>query len=177
MDGRSRVLLRPWCSRALLGLTDDAADFVRDFGYASGEQISGFATEQRCREIQEIIADLGPVADAYGLARAAVEPDQDTVIGLCAQAVASGQLEDIEALIILLLLLSAGSESTTSLIGTGVAILAEDQVLQERLRAAPALVETFVEEACRVDPPFRGHYRRVTRDTELAACTCRPRLA
>ena len=94
--------------------------------------------------------------------------DQDTVIGLSAQAVASGRLEDIEALIILLLLLSHGSESTTSLIGAGVAILAEDQVLQERLRAAPALVETFVEEACRVDPPFRGHYRRVTRDTELA---------
>jgi cytochrome P450 len=152
----------------LLGLTDDAADFVRDFGYASGEQISGFATEQRRLEIQEIIANLGPIADAYGLARAAAEPDQDTVIGLCAQAVASGELEDIEALIILLLLLSAGSESTTSLISTGVAILAQDQVLQQRLRAEPALVETFVEEACRVDPPFRGHYRRVTRDTELA---------
>jgi cytochrome P450 len=29
-------------------------------------------------------------------------------------------------------------------------------------------VETFVEEACRIDPPFRGHYRRVTRDTQLA---------
>jgi cytochrome P450 family 144 len=152
----------------LLGLPDDAAEFVRDFGYASGEQISGFASEERCREIQTIIGDLGPVADAFGQARAAPSPDQNTVIGVCADAVRSGELNDLEALIILLLLVSAGSESTTSLIGTGVSILARDQALQERLRADPKLVETFVEEACRVDPPFRGHYRRVIRDTELA---------
>ena len=124
--------------------------------------------EERCREIQEIIGDLGPVADAYGQARAAAHPDQNTVIGVCADAVNSGELNDLEAFVILLLLVSAGSESTTSLIGTGVSILARDQALQERLRANPALVETFVEEACRIDPPFRGHYRRVTRDTQLA---------
>jgi cytochrome P450 family 144 len=93
---------------------------------------------------------------------------QPAPIGVCADAVDAGELNDLEALIILLLLVSAGSESTTSLIGTGVSILAIDQALQERLRADPALVETFVEEACRIDPPFRGHYRRVTRDTELA---------
>jgi cytochrome P450 len=152
----------------LLGLDDDAAEFIQDFGYASGEQISGFASEERCREIQAIIADLGPVADAYGRARAAAEPDQDTVVGVCAQAVGSGELDDLEALIVLLLLVSAGSESTTSLIGTGAAILAQDQELQQRLRKEPALVEMFVEEACRIDPPFRSHYRRVTRDTKLA---------
>jgi len=152
----------------LLGLTDDAADFVRDFGYVSGEQISGFASEERCREIQEIIADLGPVADAYGRARAGADPRQDTIIGVCAQAVESHELSDIEALVILLLLVSAGSESTTSLIGTGAAILAKDHALQARLRAEPSLIDAFVEEACRIDPPFRGHYRRVTRDTELA---------
>jgi cytochrome P450 len=152
----------------LLGLPDEAADFVRDFGYASGEQISGFATEERCREIQGIIADLGPVADAYGQARSASDVNENTVIGVCARAVENGELDDLEALIILLLLVSAGSESTTSLIGTGVAILARDQELQARLRANPVLLDAFVEEACRIDPPFRGHYRRVTRDTELA---------
>jgi cytochrome P450 len=152
----------------LLGLSDDAAEFVREFGYASGEQISGFATEERCREIQGIIADLGPVADAYGLARSSAQPDQGTVVGVCARAVASGDLDDIEALVILLLLVSAGSESTTSLIGTGAALLARDLGLQEALRANPQLIERFVEEACRIDPPFRGHYRRVTEDTELA---------
>ena len=31
----------------------------------------------------------------------------------------------------------------------------------------PALIPAFVEEACRIEPPFRGHYRVVTRDTLL----------
>lgn len=152
----------------LLGLPDEAAAFVRDFGYASGEQISGFASEERCAEIQRIISDLGPVADAYTAACAEARPDPETVVGVCAAAVRSGDLDELEVFVILLLLVSAGSESTTSLIGTGVSMLARDQALQERLRADPSRIETFVEEACRVDPPFRGHYRRVTRDTELA---------
>ena len=151
----------------LLGLDDEAAQFVRDFGYASGEQISGFASKERVKEIQTIISDLGPVADAYRNACAEERPDLNTVLGVCAQAVKNGDISDIEALITLLLLVSAGSESTTSLIGTGASILAEDQVLQDRLRLSPDLVETFVEEACRIDPPFRGHYRRVTRQTSL----------
>jgi cytochrome P450 family 144 len=151
----------------LLGLPDHAADFVRDFGYASGEQISGFATEDRCREIQAMIGDLGPVAQAYGQARGTAEPDQNTVVGVCARAVQAGELNDLEAFVILLLLVSAGSESTTSLIGTGAALLAQDRALQERLRHDAALIDTFVEEACRIDPPFRGHYRRVTEATEL----------
>jgi cytochrome P450 len=152
----------------LLGLPDEAADFVRDFGYASGEQLSGFATEERCLEIQGAIGDLGPVAEAYMQAREAESPDLDTVIGVCADAVGSGDLDDIESFVILLLLVSAGSESTTSLIGTGASIMAQDDALQDRLRSNPSLVETFVEEACRIEPPFRGHYRRVTRDTSLA---------
>lgn len=151
----------------LLGLADDAAGFVREFGYASGEQISGFASEERVKEIQSIISDLGPVADAYTNACAEANPDLGTVIGACAEAVRNGDLSDLEALIILLLLVSAGSESTTSLIGTGACILAQDHALQHRLRATPELVDVFVEEACRIDPPFRGHYRRVTRTTSL----------
>jgi cytochrome P450 len=151
----------------LLGLDDETAQFVRDFGYASGEQISGFASEERVREIQSIISDLGPVAAAYGNACTEEHPDLSTVLGVCAKAVRNGDLSDLEAMIALLLLVSAGSESTTSLIGTGVCILAQDHALQDRLRESPELVETFVEEACRIDPPFRGHYRRVTSDATL----------
>jgi cytochrome P450 len=48
-----------------------------------------------------------------------------------------------------------------------VRILAERVDLQDELRRRPSLVPNFVEEALRYDPPFRGHYRVVTRDTEL----------
>jgi cytochrome P450 len=100
-------------------------------------------------------------------ARASADPDPSTVIGVCAAAVAGGELDDLEAFGILGLLLAAGGESTTSLLGTGVRILAERPDLQERLRQTPELIPTFVEEACRVDPPFKGHYRVVRSDTEL----------
>jgi cytochrome P450 family 144 len=48
-----------------------------------------------------------------------------------------------------------------------VRILAERPDLQDRLRRDPQLIPAFVEEACRIDPPFRGHYRHVMTDTEL----------
>ena len=90
------------------------------------------------------------------------------MIGLMAQAVGDGELNDIEAMSILAVLIAAGGESTTSLTGTGARILAERPDLQDRLRADPSLIPAFVEEACRFEPPFRGHYRVVTHDTELA---------
>jgi cytochrome P450 len=151
----------------ILGLPDETAPFLKDLGYASVEQISGFATEERCQQIRERLFDLGPVGDAYGQARLGEGPGPDTVIGACAQAVATGDLNEIEALGMLVLIISAGSESTTSLLGTGARILAQDEKLQQRLREEPMLIATFVEEACRIDPPFRGHYRRATRDTVL----------
>jgi cytochrome P450 len=110
---------------------------------------------------------LGPVADAYALARDGKGPGPDTVLGVVANAVESGEMDDLEAITTLMLLVSAGTESTTSLLGTGARLLAEREDVQQQLRKDPALIETFVEEALRIDPPFRGHYRRVTCDTTL----------
>jgi cytochrome P450 len=49
----------------------------------------------------------------------------------------------------------------------GARILAEQTDLQDRLRADPALISAFVEEVCRIEPPFRGHYRQVLSDATL----------
>ena len=91
----------------------------------------------------------------------------DTMIGILAKAVVDGELSDFEAMSILGVLIAAGGESTTSLTGTAVRILAERRDLQDQLRADLSLVPAFVEEACRFDPPFRGHYRVATQDVEL----------
>jgi cytochrome P450 len=115
--------------------------------------------------------DVGPVVDAYMEARGAERYDPNTLIGVCAQAVDAGELTDEEAFAILFLLVAAGGESTTSLTGTGIRILAERPDLQDRLRREPTLIPAFVEEACRIDPPFRGHYRKVVVDAELGGVT------
>jgi cytochrome P450 len=151
----------------LLGLPDETASLLKDIGYASLEQIGGFVSEDRASELESAMAELGPIGEAYESARNGDGPGADTVIGACAEAVAAGELSDLEAFGILLLMASAGTESTTSLLGSGARLLAEDVVLQDRLRQEPPLIPAFVEEACRIEPPFRGHYRVVTRDTVL----------
>jgi cytochrome P450 len=151
----------------ILGLDDACAPDLKEQGYASVEAISGFVTDERLAELGEPMMSVGPVVDAYLAARESKQYDFDTLIGVCAQAAEAGELTDLEAFATLFLLVSAGGESTTSLTGTGVRILAERPDLQDRLRREPHLIPAFVEEACRVDPPFRGHYRHVVRDTEL----------
>jgi cytochrome P450 family 144 len=151
----------------ILGVPDHAAPRLKRQGYASVEAISGFVTEERLAELGEPMMDVGPVADAYLAARGAHHYDASTLIGVCGQAVEDRDLTDDEAFAILFLLIAAGGESTTSLTGTGVRILAERPELQGRLRRDPDLIPAFVEEACRIDPPFRGHYRRVLTDTTL----------
>jgi cytochrome P450 len=154
----------------ILGVPDSAAPELTLLGYGMLEQISGFVDGDRLAQLNALSATPVPaVMEAYAAVKSDPSPFQGTtLIGILAQAVVDGELNDIEALTIVSLLISAGGESTTSLTGNGVRILAERPDLQDRLRFDPALIPAFVEEALRLEPPFRGHYRRVTQDTELA---------
>src|SRR6202034_3939105 len=87
--------------------------------------------------------------------------------GAVAAAVNSGVFGDLEAASILHILLSAGGESTTSLLGNAVRILAERPGLQDQLRADPGLIPRFAEEVLRLESPFRYQMRSVPRDTAL----------
>jgi cytochrome P450 len=151
----------------LLGVADRHAAALKEQGYAAVELISGFVQEADALTLEAKLVELGPAIEAFAAACRSSSPDTSTVAGVCARAVGEGVLDELEALGTLAILLSAGGESTTSLLGSGVRILAERPDLQDRLRADPALIPTFVEEVCRVEPPFRGHYRRVTTDTTL----------
>jgi len=151
----------------LLGLPDSDVPALKDQGYAAVEQIGGFVPEDRRAMLLDRMMELGPVIEGFAVACASEHPDPSTLIGVCATAVHSGDLDEMEAIGILGLILSAGGESTTSLLGTGARLLAEQPRLQERLRQQPELIGAFVEEACRIEPPFRGHYRRVVTDTTL----------
>jgi len=83
------------------------------------------------------------------------------------RALDAGTLQMGEATIILHTLLSAGGESTTSLLGNAVRMLAQDPALQQRLREKPEQLDVFVEEALRLESPFRQMMRSVPHDTTL----------
>jgi cytochrome P450 len=153
----------------ILGLGDAVAPKMKRQGYAMVERISGFVPEDRIQLLEdEGINGLTPVIDGYLKAKNDPSVSADGLIGIVAQAVNDGELSDMEALGILSVLIAAGGESTTSLTGTAVLILAERPDIQAALRAEPGRIATFVEEALRLDPPFRGHYRVATTDTQLA---------
>jgi cytochrome P450 len=152
----------------ILGLPDALSPELKKQGYAMVERISGFVPEDRIQLLEDDgINGLTAVLEAYGRAKEDPTAYAGSMIGIMAQAVVNAELDDIEAMSILAVLIAAGGESTTSLTGTGVRVLAERPDLQDQLRADPSLVPVFVEEACRIEPPFRGHYRAVTHDVEL----------
>lgn len=152
----------------ILGLDDSLAPKLKSQGYAMVERIGGFVPENRIQLLEdEGINGLTPVIEAYLKAKDDSTGGPDGLIGTVARAVEQGELSDLEALGILSVLIAAGGESTTSLTGTAVRLLAEQPELQTALRVQPSLVPNFVEEAIRYDSPFRGHYRVVRTDTEL----------
>jgi cytochrome P450 family 144 len=107
---------------------------------------------------------LAWVADQLSVALE--EPSED-LLGAVAHAVKEEVLSDSEAIGILTTLLSAGGETTTSLLGNAVRMLAERPELQEQLRQDPQQIPTFAEEALRIESPFRYMMRSVPKDTML----------
>jgi cytochrome P450 family 144 len=95
------------------------------------------------------------------------DDDDETILLAVRRALDAGTLQMGEVQTILHTLLSAGGESTTSLLGNAVRMLAEDPALQQELRARPDDIDVFVEEALRLESPFRHMLRSVPHDTTL----------
>jgi hypothetical protein len=72
-----------------------------------------------------------------------------------------------EAVATVMQLIIAGSDSSASLMGSMVRLLAQNPDVQEELRAHPELVPNFVEESIRLESPFQGHFRQTKVPVEL----------
>jgi cytochrome P450 len=95
---------------------------------------------------------------------------EDIVSGLIHGDAELPRLDDDALLGIVMMLLSAGHNTTASAIGNLVLRLARDRRLQDRLRAEPSLIPAAVEESVRLDAPQQAMRRVATRDTELGGC-------
>lgn len=91
----------------------------------------------------------------------------DGMIAVLVQGIDDGLINTENALGILIQLIAAGTETTSSLMATTIETLARDQGHQERLRREPALIPQTLEEVLRSDGPFQFHYRFTTVDTSL----------
>ena len=96
-----------------------------------------------------------------------VDP-KDDIISALAQAEEEGdKLTEREVLIMLRLLLVAGNETTTNLIGNGVLALLRHPDQLAALREDPALIPSAVEELLRFDSPVQVDVRSVLDDCEV----------
>lgn len=88
-------------------------------------------------------------------------------LGVFSAEIEVGEASAGEVRDMLVVLVSAGSETTASLIATTIEVLAVDPVRQQHLRSHPEELPDAVEGILRADGPFQFHYRYVPADTEL----------
>jgi len=149
----------------LIGFPGDDADRLLA---AAFDSTSLLGASLSLPELERLVGRIGDIEAwiAEQLAISAAEP-RDDILGAVARGLEGGVLSEHQACVILHTLLSAGGESTSSLLGNAVRMLAEDQTLQAHLRENTELVPAFIEEALRLESPFRFLLRSVPRTTSL----------
>jgi cytochrome P450 len=99
------------------------------------------------------------------------EPRNDLLSGLVAAELEGSKLDFPEMIQMLILLLVAGNETTTNLIGNTVIELMNHPDQLERLRTAPELIHTAIEEVLRFSSPVQATVRRAARDAQVGGKT------
>ena len=153
----------------LIGFRESNPDRLFQAALDSTEMLAGALS---LAELQQLMQRSDDVFDwiARQLQVALREPDEDILTSI-AHGVKEAEISAREGVVMLQTLLSAGGESTTSLMGNAVRILAENREVQHKVRANPDLIPSFVEEVLRIESPFRAHMRYVPKDTSLGGVT------
>jgi cytochrome P450 len=138
----------------------DEAISVLGTGFFGGIDVERFRRQRTL--LAEMREYFVPLAEER-----ARSPRDDLLTGLVEARHEGSRLSHDEMLSMLTLILVAGNETTTTLIGNAVIELMSHPDQLARLRADPSLLDTAVEETLRFASPVQFDPRRVTRDIEL----------
>jgi len=89
------------------------------------------------------------------------------ILGVFVDQIHAGEVTEDEVCSMLTVFVTAGSETTASLIATAIETVARDRDLQDRLRRDPAAIPSAIEDILRSNGPFQFHYRYAPADTTL----------
>ena len=120
-------------------------------------------SEEEIQQGQELLTEMRDYFAPLARERAQ-SPREDLLSGLVQAEHDGSKLSYEEMISMLVLLLVAGNETTTTLIGNA----APEQM--ERLRKDPSLLPTAVDEALRFASPIQFDPRRATREVTLHGC-------
>ncbi|MGX1547465.1 cytochrome P450 [Streptomyces adustus] len=101
------------------------------------------------------------------------DPGDDLISALVATQAQDDRLTDSELLATCFVLITAGDETTTHLVGNGMLALLRHPDQLARLRADPTLARMAVEELARYDTPTQAIVRVVAEDVEIGGRTLR----
>jgi cytochrome P450 len=117
--------------------------------------------------VQAVLDLMAYIERQVAAAVEAPAEERSGLLAVFAEGIEAGTIDAGEARDMLLVLVSAGSETTASLLATAVATLARDPELQELLRREPNRIPEAIEDILRADGPFQFHYRATPHDTTL----------
>jgi cytochrome P450 len=133
-----------------------------DFARAIGGNVT---PEIALRGQESLQAMRDYLKDAAATRRA--QPADDLLGGLVAAEAEGDRLNEDELLATCALLLFAGNETTTNLIGNGLLALLRHPDQWQRLRTDPTLIRSAVEEMLRYDSPVQGTVRVARENLDL----------
>ncbi|MCY1074258.1 cytochrome P450 [Archangium lansingense] len=117
---------------------------------------AGMSAEERGRKMQEMMGYLARI-----IAARRAQPAEDLISALVQAEVEGAALSDTEIRSFAAVLLVAGNETTTNLIGNMMALLADRPELWRRAREDRSLVDPIIEEVLRYESPVQ-RFPRVT---------------
>lgn len=150
---------------ALVGADPDHEDRFRMWADAATSVMSGSARltgikQEEAMAMMAMAADLGERIDAR------TEEPRDDLLSAIVKAQGEDVLSREEAVGFAALLLFAGTETTTNLIGNAVAALLAHPDELERVQKDPGRINRVMEETLRWDSPVQYVFRRTTRPIE-----------
>ncbi len=152
----------------LLGLPDEDSAKVIEFTLGTGALLDGVTTIDgmgaAATSAIELAVHMHQRMDEM-LARA--PQDRRGMLGVFADQLDAGEVTRDEVSAMLTVFVTAGSETTASLMATCIETLARNRQLQSRLRAEPALIPNAIEHILRDNGPFQFHYRYTPADTSI----------
>ena len=123
-------------------------------------------TQERLDELGRMFDEMGDYFSTLAEARRR-DPREDLLTGLVQAELEGSKLTHAEMIRMLVLLLVAGNETTTNLIGNAVLELLAHPDALARLRREPALLPSAIDEVMRFASPVQMDPRRATRDVEV----------
>ncbi len=151
----------------MLGVEPDRVD---DFKRWSDGIIAGATGERRADRFHP--ETVRTIVELNGYLRKIVrarkkQPADDLISVITATDPAGEKLSLVELVMFVQLLLVAGNETTTNLIGNSVQALLDYPEQLARVHADPGLIPAMLDEALRYDSPIQMVFRTVSRDVDV----------